>query len=504
MSYTRGSGILLHLSSLPGRFGIGDLGQTSYDFIDFLARAKQHYWQFLALGPTNPDLDNSPYMSRSAFAGNPLLISPDLLLQDGFINDSLLEELPEFSEYMADFGSVTTFKEQILTAAFDRFRQIEPAGGFDDFCKREGAWLDDYALFMSLCEVFDNRPWYEWPGDIARREPAALQDWSRRLTQRILYHQFVQFCFYEQWQRLHSRAEAADVKLIGDLPFYVGLDSADVWAHQDIFKLHPVTRQPTKIAGVPPDYFSTTGQHWGNPVYRWKIGGDKPNQPLYDWWLRRLRHIFAMVDLVRIDHFRGFEASWQIPADEETAVNGRWVKGPGSSFFKKIQKKTGPLAIIAEDLGHITPAVEKMLLDLKYPGMKVLLFAFDSDSANPYLPHNYQTTNCVVYTGTHDNNTALGWYTSPEIDEKSKERARHYVNSSDNSQFHWDLIRLAFATVAALAIIPLQDILGLGGDCRMNVPSTCCGNWRWRCGADMLTDEVAGRLAAETAFFHRG
>ncbi len=499
----RSSGILLHITSLPGRYGIGDLGSTAYEFVDFLARAKQSFWQFLAVGPTNSGLDNSPYMSHSAFAGNPLLISPDLLRESGFIAADDLGSLPDMSPYQVDFSAVTTLKDKLFKKAFANFKEPETVPGFDDFCRAEQAWLDDYALYMSLREEFDHTPWYEWPPAIATREPAAVKNWSQRLADPISYHKFIQFCFFSQWQRLHEYATSSGIFMVGDIPFYVGLDSADVWANQACFKLHRKSLLPTVVAGVPPDYFSATGQRWGNPVYRWKSAGNKPNRQLYEWWRLRFNHLLQMTDLVRIDHFRGFEASWQIPAAEETAMNGRWVKGPGVSFFRDIWKKHETLPIIAEDLGIITPAVEKLLADLELPGMKVLQFAFDSDESNPYLPHNYQSPNCIVYTGTHDNDTTIGWYLSPEVAETSKIRARRYANSMENGQFNWDLIRLAFSSIAKTAIVPLQDVLGFGADCRMNIPSTSNNNWRWRCAPEFLTDDACRRLADETIFYRR-
>ena len=503
MSLLRSSGILLHITSLPGPYGIGDLGRTAYEFVDFLSRAKQRFWQFLALGPTNAGLDNSPYMSHSAFAGNPLLISPDLLQESGFLDKNDLGHIPTFSKHQVDFVAVSTLKDTLFSTAFAAFRKLGDTQEFDDFCRTEQAWLDDYALYMSFREQFDHIPWYEWPSDVARREAAALQGWSERLADRVVYHKFIQFCFYSQWQRLHAHAKRNGILLVGDIPFYVGLDSSDVWAHQVCFKLDKESLLPTVVAGVPPDYFSATGQRWGNPVYRWKGPANKVNKQLYEWWRARFRHLLKRTDMVRIDHFRGFEASWQIPATEQTATNGRWVKGPGKSFFRTIWGKTETLPIIAEDLGFITPAVEKLLADLKLPGMKVLQFAFDSDENNPYLPHNYRSTNCVVFTGTHDNDTSVGWSLNPNVSEVAKKRARRYANSRINGQFNWDLIRVAFSSVAEIAIMPLQDILGFGADCRMNVPSTSNGNWRWRCEAEVMTDDLCRRLADETVFYGR-
>lgn len=507
MKIKRTSGILLHITSLPGKFGIGDLGRSAYEFVDFMAAAKQKYWQFLSIGPTSMNLDNSPYMSMSAFAGNPLFISPEILQEAGFLTRDDLATPPDFSIFQVEFDKVISFKNKILRKAFTTFSNAGTLSNehqdFAAFCDRQRDWLDDYALYASLREANKINPWYEWPYLLASREKKSLAQYQRQLADRICYHKFVQFCFFDQWLRLRDYANRKGVSLIGDTPIYVALDSADVWSNKDYFKLNPKTMQPTHVAGVPPDYFSDTGQRWGNPVYRWKSAGGGNNLALFSWWQKRFKHIFEMVDLVRIDHFRAFEASWQIPAHEKTAINGRWVKGPGKFFFKRMQKNLGPLPIIAEDLGFITPAVEKMRDDLAFPGMKVLQFAFDSDEFNPYLPHNYTSTNCVVYTGTHDNNTTIGWYLSDKVSETSRNRARRYTNCKDEGEINWDFIRLAYSSIAAIAVVPLQDILGFGDDCRMNTPSTSNGNWRWRCAPQLLTDDICSRLADETIFYRR-
>ncbi len=507
MKLKRSSGILLHITSLPGEYGIGDLGISAYDFINFLHNAKQRYWQFLPTGPTNPGLDNSPYMSLSAFAGNPLLISPEILVETGLLQNKDLEDKPEFSKYLVEYEKVIEYKFSLLEKAFGVFQkniQTDPKiKRFSKFCENENPWLDDYALFMSLGEKYDNKPWYEWPKPIAARNDNALAQSRRQLSHRISFHKFVQFCFYEQWNQLHNYATERGISLIGDIPFYVGLDSSDVWANQTCFKLNKKNSQPSHVAGVPPDYFSDTGQRWGNPVYRWKTGRTEDNKKLYSWWQYRFEYIFKTVEWIRIDHFRGFEASWQIPAHEDTAINGRWIKGPGKFFFKKIFKNNSHLTIIAEDLGIITRQVEKLRDDLNLPGMKILHFAFDSDELNPYLPHNFATANCVVYTGTHDNNTTVGWYLSEKLAETGRARVNRYANYHDGGQINWDLIRLSFSSIADLAITPLQDVLGFGEDCRMNTPSTCNGNWRWRIAPEFLTDDICNRLADETTFYRR-
>lgn len=497
----RGSGVLLHITSLPCRFGVGDLGKGAVDFVDFLSAAGQQYWQILPTCPVSRGFDCSPYMGLSAFAGNPQFIDPDQLVEWGLLPRSALTGLPEFSEYMADFDRVVPMKLGLLRKAFQSFKEGAPAD-FDDFCSQE-KWLHDYALFMALRSQFNLAAWFSWPKPLVLREESVLLEWTEKLAEEMLFHKFLQYCFSRQWKRLRSFAHKRGISIIGDIPFYVSLDSSDVWAEQQCFKLDSRSRKPTHIAGVPPDYFSETGQRWGNPLFRWHAKDPAVKQALYAWWRRRFRRTFDMVDIVRVDHFRGFEACWEIAAAEKTAINGVWVKGPGIDFFREMQKEIGDLPIIAEDLGVITPEVEKLRDDLKFPGMKVLQFAFDSDENNPYLPHNYQTANCVVYTGTHDNDTSLGWYMGNKSSPASRQRAMRCANSSEGRPVHWDFIRMAFASVAALAIVPLQDILGFGSDCRMNTPGTRKGNWSWRVAQRFLSGEVAARLADETGFYNR-
>lgn len=502
MHNQRSSGVLLHLTSLPGPFGIGTLGKSAFEFIDFLRAAGQTHWQILPYGPVIGIFGNSPYMSLSAFAGNPLLIDPAQLVGAGFLRREQVEVSPEFSEYLADFAAVRDFNEKILELAFLEFRLAGDADALAAFDQTMD-WLDDYALFMALREEFDSSPWFSWSADIACRKQEALVRWRATLAERILFHKFVQFCFFSQWQILWNYAHSHGVKIIGDIPIYVALDSADVWAHQECFLLDPETGQPTHVAGVPPDYFSDTGQRWGNPLFKWYRDGGGLNASLLAWWGQRFRHLCRTVDVLRIDHFRGFEAYWQIPASEETAINGQWVKGPGLEFFTEMQKHLGELPIIAEDLGVITPEVELLRDTLGFPGMKVLQFAFDSDERNAYLPHNYTTVNCVAYTGTHDNDTTLGWYFSDTVLQASKTKALRYAHSQPGSPIHWDFIRLAYGSVAGLVIVPLQDVLGFGSDCRMNIPGTSEGNWRWRCAARFLNAEAARALRDEVLFYNR-
>jgi len=502
MHNQRSSGVLLHLTSLPGPFGIGTLGKGAFEFIDFLEAAGQAYWQILPYGTVGAISGNSPYMSLSAFAGNPLLIDPYQLVEAGLLRREQLEVPPDFSEYLVDFAAVRAFNEKILALAFQEFRRGGDSAAFAEFCQTMD-WLDDYALFMALREKFVEAPWFSWPDGLARRQPAAMAQWRETLAARVLFHKFVQFCFFSQWRILSDYAHCHGIRIIGDIPIYVALDSADVWAHQECFLLVPETGQPTHVAGVPPDYFSETGQRWGNPLFKWYSDRGEINEPLLDWWGQRFLHICKTVDAVRIDHFRGFEAYWQIPASEETAVNGKWVKGPGLAFFSEMKNHLGELPIIAEDLGVITPEVELLRDAFGFPGMKVLQFAFDSDEHNAYLPHNFSTVNCVVYTGTHDNDTTLGWYLSETVRQDSKAKAMRYAHSRPGSPVHWDFLRLAYASVAKLAMVPLQDVLGFGSDCRMNIPGTSQGNWRWRCAARFLTAETARALRDEVLFYNR-
>lgn len=496
----RSCGLLLHITSLPGPHGIGDLGPTAYEFVDFLAASGQRYWQFLPLGPTEPIFGCSPYMGVSAMAGNPLMISLESLVADGLLYADDLAVPSEFSEYHVCFPQVIAFKTRLLEQAFLSFSVLDGSEDFERFCAEEAYWLDDYTLFMAIREQHKGG-WNQWPKKLALRKPEALREARSLVAERIDYYTFEQYCFFRQWQHLRDYANKKNVLLVGDLPIYVGYDSVDVWAHQASFQLDPVTLLPTHVAGVPPDYFSATGQRWGNPLYRWQ-SGDRDNEPLYQWWRARFTHLGNLVDAVRIDHFRGFESYWQIPADEETAVNGKWVKGPGKHFFDEMGTAVDGLAIIAEDLGIITEEVQELRDLLAFPGMKILQFAFDSDEHNLYLPHKYDTTNCVVYTGTHDNNTTVGWFYDETIGEGSKDRVRKYANSNGD-KIHWDFIRLALSSTASTAIIPLQDLLGFGADCRMNTPGTVEANWQWRCAARFLDESTRCWYYNETKFYGR-
>ena len=497
----RGAGILLHLTSLPGSWGIGDLGPEAENFLDFLKNSGQRYWQFLPSGPTQAIHGHSPYMSTSAFAGNPLLISPENLLRDGWIVAEDIADRPDFYQYLVRFNEVSSYKENLFTKAFTRFRRnTQIPAAFTRFCT-DNLWLDNYTLYVALSEKFAGKPWYEWPKKIARREPGFLIDIAGELAERIEFHKFIQFLFAEQWYEFKEKARIKDVMLIGDVPIYVALDSADVWAHQDCFQIDPETLQADFVAGVPPDYFSETGQIWGNPLYCWGPP-EQPNQAVITWWQRRLQRLSELVDIVRIDHFRGFEAYWQIPAGAETAAAGNWVKGPGAALFNQLRETLKDLPVIAEDLGIITPEVEDLKDHFGFAGMKVLQFAFDGQADNPYLPWNFTTTNTVVYSGTHDNETTLGWYLDSNVDEQAKIQALRTCNS-DGTNIHLDFIKTAYASIAALAIIPMQDILGFGSDCRMNHPGSIERNWAWRCAPRFITGEICTMLQDMTAFHNR-
>ncbi|MBV5318910.1 MAG: 4-alpha-glucanotransferase [Desulfobulbaceae bacterium] len=499
----RSSGILLPVFSLPGPFGIGDLGEPARLFIDFLKKSGQRYWQILPLGPTSRIFGDSPYMSYSTFAGSPLLISLDLLIEQGLLQ---IEELapPLFSEYSVEYQKVDTYKKGILKLAWKRFQAGSSSSGTLKAFTLAQPWVVDYGLFLALKGKYSQKPWYQWPLPLRQRQPEALSLATAELSDQIDYYIFEQYLFFSQWQQLRCYANGLGIQLIGDLPIYVALDSVDVWANQQIFQLDAKRCEPALVAGVPPDYFSADGQRWGNPLYCWNTDHPKVKGQLWDWWEQRLRLNFTLVDTLRIDHFRGFESYWAIPAAEKTAVNGQWQKGPGLPFFKEMDRRLDGMSIIAEDLGHLTPEVEALRMELGYPGMKILLFAFDGMVDNSYLPYNLGK-NCVVYTGTHDNDTAVGWYLSPAVDSASKQQAKRFANRQDDDagSFHQDLIYLALSSVANLAILPMQDVLGFGNDCRINVPGTTLNNWQWRCALRFINNDLAAWLREISLLFGR-
>jgi len=482
----RRSGLLLHLTSLPSRYGIGDLGPGAYRFADFLAEAKQEMWQILPLNPIDPAYGNSPYHSISAFASNDLLISPDLMAEEGWLTKNELKSPPDFPPKRVDFGRVIVYKKGIFRRAFERFR---PGWEYEEFCAENASWLEDFALFAVLKEKFRGEVWSDWEPAVRDREPQALESLKEKYREDIERKKFLQFVFSRQWRALKNDCNRRRIHLLGDLPIYVDYDSADVWTHPGLFKLD-ADKNPLAVAGVPPDYFSVTGQRWGNPLYRWDVLRERG----YEWWIRRFEHSLKMLDLVRVDHFRGFVGYWEIPAAEPTAVNGRWVEAPAFDFFNQLIKRFPCLPIIAEDLGIITPDVREIMHHFGFPGMKVLLFAFGEDNpGHPYLPHNYGE-NCVVYTGTHDNNTARGWFDREARPEDKARLFRYLGREVTSEEIHRELIRLAMRSVASMAVFPVQDVLGLGEEARMNLPATANENWEWRLLPEQLTSAQAAEL----------
>ena len=494
MLNTRASGILLHPTSLPGRFGSGDLGGDAYRFVDWLASAGQTYWQMLPLGEIGPG--NSPYMSRSAFAGNLLLIDLTELAERGWLEQGDLNQLPDFSCDRIDFGLTQSFRMKHLRQASSRFfgDNNEMHHEFNLFCEAESEWLRDYALFMAIAEHQDGREWDTWPEALVHRDEQALCDFETRYAIEIGFWKFCQWCFARQWSNLKNYANARGIRIIGDVPIFVAYQSADVWAHQELFELDASGR-PTVVAGVPPDYFSETGQLWGNPLYRW----DVHEQTGYAWWIARLEHALRFFDLVRIDHFRGFVNYWAIPAGALTAVDGEWLPGPGAKLFEAFLRALGKLPVIAEDLGLITPDVIELRDKFNLPGMRILQFAFGEDERNTFLPHHY-VSNLVVYPGTHDNDTSMGWWDSAQEHEKGF--ALRYLGS-DGQEINWEMIRALSGSAANTVIYPLQDVIALGSDHRMNLPGTSSGNWEWRFSWSQLQDSHMERLAALTAMHKR-
>ncbi len=486
MKFERAGGILLHPTSLPGPFGIGDLGPAAYRWIDFLDETGCALWQVLPLGPTG--YGDSPYQCFSAFAGNPLLISPELLITDGLLTPDDLREIPDFPPGRVDYGVVIPWKLSLLDRAFARFKadsRQDLMDEFSEFCARNKFWLGDFSLFMALKDAHGGGAWIHWPVELRRRDADALQQARRELAVSIEKHIFRQFLFFRQWSALRRYAHRHSIRIIGDIPIFVAHDSAEVWARPELFYLDE-SGNPIVVAGVPPDYFSETGQLWGNPLYRWEVHRKEG----YAWWFARIRTVLSLVDIVRLDHFRGFAGYWEVPFGEETAVKGRWVKGPGLDFFQKLAEDLGDLPIIAEDLGVITRDVAEMRDHFGLPGMRIIQFAFHGDPTEPFLPHNH-VENCVVYTGTHDNDTSLGWYR--RVPEEERDFFRRYLNR-DGSQVSWDFIRAAWGSVAVFALAPLQDFLELGNEARMNYPGNPGGNWAWRMPQGCLTDHLGERI----------
>ena len=507
MSFPRASGILLHPTSLPGRYGIGDLGKPAYEFVDFLEESGQSLWQVLPLGPTG--FGDSPYQSFSAFAGNPLLISLETLVDEGLLEKRDLKNAPHFSPDRVDYGPVIGFKNKMLLKAHANFNgkgTDQAKSDYFNFIEGASWWLEDYAAFRAIKDTHDSAEWTKWEPYLRDCEDNAMHFFRENHAAVIGAQRFFQYLFFKQWIRLAHYANEKGVKIIGDVPIFVAHDSADVWANRHLFYLNK-EGLPEKVAGVPPDYFSETGQLWGNPLYRWNL----MKQDGYQWWIDRIRATLSMVDVVRLDHFRGFEKYWAVPGSEKTAVHGKWDKGPGADLFRAIKNSLGALPIIAEDLGFITPEVIALREKFGFPGMHILQFAFGTDpQADKFKPYSF-TANSVVYTGTHDNDTTVGWFTSAgagdstrsdEEVQKEREFVLKYLGT-DGKEINWDFIRLALGSVADIAITPLQDVLGCGSEARMNVPARESGNWSWRYRAEQLTPEIRTRLGELSEIYGR-
>ena len=510
MKFPRCSGILLHVTSLPGRFGIGDLGPSAYEFADFLFAAGQKLWQVLPLHPTG--YADSPYQCFSAFAGNPMLLSLERLCEQGLLEASDLDlaHSPPFPGDFVDFGRAIEFRMPALRRAAQVFfadGSRTDRAAFDRFCESASPWLDDYALFMACKDAHQGTMWTSWDAPIRQRDPLAVSEWSRKLGPELKAYKYWQFEFFQQWERLKTYCQRHSIRFMGDVPIYVAHDSADVWAHPDLYYLDD-QGCPTVVSGVPPDYFSVTGQLWGNPIYRWDLLAASG----YKWWIERFRASLALFDMVRLDHFRGFESYWEVPAGETTAMHGRWIKGPGEDFLSALQNAFGGLPIVAENLGVITPPVEKLRQQFGLPGMSLLQFAFGTDPQGPsFRPHNY-SRDLVAYTGGHDNDTTVGWWSSsgagdstrtPDDVRKERDFARAYLNFHDDSEINWAMIRAVLASVADVAIVPLQDVLGLGSAARMNLPGKVSGNWKWRYRQGALSAELSARLRSLVTLYNR-
>jgi len=486
MDTTRASGVLLHPTSLPGPDGIGDIGPETFRFLDFLAESGCQIWQILPLGPTG--YGDSPYQCFSAIAGNPYLVSPAELLDEGLLKIQDLNDRPDFPTGYVDFGPAITWKNKIMDRAYENFSKSKKKNyrdEFEQFCHENEAWLDDYALFMAIKERNEGSPWNLWPNDLRTREVQAIESFKKNFPKIIEKQKFSQYIFFKQWRQVREYANKLGIKIIGDIPFVIAYDSADAWSNQTLFFLDE-NSLPTVVAGVPPDYFSKTGQLWGNPLYRW----DNHKRDGYSWWLERIKSVLKMVDIIRLDHFRGFAANWEVPYGKPTAEIGRWVKGPGHDFFQTIKDKLGELPIIAEDLGVITEDVVDIRDTFGLPGMKIFQFSFASDADDAFLPHNYPV-NCYAYTGTHDNDTAVGWYLSAS--EREKDFCRRYMAVS-GEDIAWSMIRCLWQSVAAKVVAPMQDLLSLGSDARMNLPGSPSGNWSWRILPSDLNSFIKSRL----------
>ena len=492
----RQSGVLMHISSLPGKYGIGSFGQSAYDFVDFLVRTKQRYWQILPLGTTS--YGDSPYQSFSAFAGNTYFIDFDILIEEGLLNEADVKGA-DFGDdpRKVDYAKIFDARRPIMEKAVARFLEADDLSDYESFVEQNAAWLEVFAEYMAIKEHFDNLAWTEWPDEaIRRREAASLASYREKLADKLTYHRVTQYLFFKQWLRLKAYANEHHIEIVGDMPIYVAADSADVWAQPHFFKTDAVGK-PTCVAGCPPDEFSETGQLWGNPIYDWEAM-DKDG---YAWWIERLRESFKIYDIVRIDHFRGFESYWEVPADSETSATGKWVKGPDYKLFAAVKEALGDLNIIAEDLGFMTDEVIELRERTGFPGMKILQFAFNPDDESIDSPH-LAPNNSVMYTGTHDNNTVLGWY-KDEIDDATRQYMAQYTNRKEYETVPHAMLRTIFASVSFMAIATMQDLLELDGAARMNYPSTIGGNWTWRMTAEELNPIVEGELYSLTKTYRR-
>ncbi len=496
---SRGSGVLLHISSLPGSYGIGDLGPGAYRFADFLVRSRQRYWQILPLTAADYEYGFSPYNCLSAFAGNKYLISLELLAKDGLLKKTEIRRGRNLRQRSVNFPAVVGFKDCLFERVFERASRIRRRSDYEKFCHDNAWWLNDFSFFVALKARFGNSAWTDWPVRIKDRFPHVLRSFRKLLEPTIERERLLQFIFFQQWKKLKEYCNSRSIAIIGDVPIYVDLNSADVWAHRDMFKLRR-DGKPTYISGVPPDYFSRDGQLWGNPVYHWT----RMTATGFKWWVKRIEHNLSIYDHLRMDHFRGFAAYWEVRAGAGTARHGRWVKVPGGRFLKVLQRRFSDLPLIAEDLGTITPDVHALMRRFNLPGMRVLLFAFgEADPANPYLPHNH-VRDCVVYTGTHDNNTVRGWFEDDASPREKRFLFRYLGKDVCAANVHGVFVRMAMESVANTVIIPMQDILGLDGRARMNRPASVGGNWRWRLGSRQLTGSVAAELAAMVEIYGRG
>lgn len=491
----RGSGIIMHIASLPGKYGIGTFGKEAYEFGDFLQKAGQRYWQILPLGPTS--FGDSPYQSFSAFAGNPYFIDFNTLRKDGLLNEKDYDSI-NFGESLEniDYGLIFNEKLKILRKAYENFK-LNKIEDLKEFQKKEAYWLDDYSLYMALKSHFALKSWQTWDEDIRLRKKEAISRYEVTLKDEINYWKFLQYEFYKQWKALKSYVNDLGIEIIGDMPIYVAEDSADVWGNPEAFLLDKKTLKPIQVAGCPPDIFAATGQLWGNPIYDWNY----MEKTDYKWWVERIRQSLNLYDVLRIDHFKGFESYWSIPYGDPTAENGEWVKGPGIKIFNAIKDGLGDVNIIAEDLGTLTEETIKLRDDTGFPGMKILTFGFDTDSSNPFLPHNYEK-NFIVYTGTHDNDTVRGWIETTAPKEEVK-NAIEYLNLTKEEGYNWGFIRGAWSSIADISIAQMQDFLNLGNKSRINLPSTLGDNWRWRVNENVLTGELAEKIYRITKIYGR-